>query len=144
MWRNILRICLNNTEERTIYFDADHYEIADFMNASDIVVTPSITTNTFKEEYGRVVPETMACGCLVIVTSSGTLKELINDDAWIFQEGEMDQLASLLEKAILIKERKEIGHKASLYAKENFGIKKQAYLMVKVFKLLFLGRNYES
>ena len=38
-------------KERTIFFDADHSEIAKYMNASDIIVMPTMTTNSFKEEY---------------------------------------------------------------------------------------------
>ena len=129
-------IKIRHIEERTIYFDTDHKQIADFMNASDVVVTPSITTNTFKEEYGRVVPEALACGCLVIVSSSGTLKEFINDDAWIFEEGKMEELVLLLERAILIKDRKKYLENASLFSREYFGINKQAYLMDKVFNSL--------
>jgi len=126
----------NEIEDRTIFFDADHNEISDYMNASDIVVAPSITTSFFKEEYGRVVPETMACGCLVIVSDSGTLKDLVNNDEWIFEEGKIDQLVLMLERAILIKDRSKYGEKASLFARKDFGIKKQAYLMDNVFKSL--------
>tara|TARA_B100000029_G_scaffold169051_1_gene165266 strand:- start:3154 stop:4314 length:1161 start_codon:yes stop_codon:yes gene_type:complete len=129
-------IMKNKIEDRTIFFDADHNEISDYMNASDIVVAPSITTPFFKEEYGRVVPESMACGCLVIVSNSGTLKELVNNDEWIFEEGKIDELVLMLERAILMKDRNKFGEEASLYARKDFGIKKQAYLMDNIFKSL--------
>ena len=129
-------ISTKKIEDRTIYFDADHNQISDYMNASDIVVAPSITTPFFKEEYGRVVPESMACGCLVIISNSGTLKELVNNDEWIFEEGKIDELVLMLEKAILMKDRMKYGEKASLYAREGFGIRKQADLMDKVFNSL--------
>ncbi len=38
--------------------------------------------------------------------------------------------------AILMKDRNKFGEEASLYARKDFGIKKQAYLMDNVFKSL--------
>ena len=64
------------------------------------------------------------------------LKEFINDDAWIFKEGKMEELVLLLERAILIKDRKKYLENASLFSREYFGINKQAHLMDKIFNSL--------
>ncbi|MBI4887709.1 MAG: glycosyltransferase [Acidobacteria bacterium] len=86
--------------DRVVYFDAAHRDIPDYMNAADIVVLPSITTPTFKEQYGRVLPEAMACGTIVVGSSSGALPELIGDAGFVFPEGDVAALTGLLRKLL--------------------------------------------
>jgi len=121
-------------KDRTIFFDADHFQIASYMNASDIVVLPSITTNHFKEEYGRIAPEAMGSGCLVVVSNSGTLPELVSEFGWIFQEGSISELENLLKKLIYEKNKKALKEKASEFAHKNLGLNKQALIMDRVFQ----------
>ena len=123
-------------KERTIFFDADHVQIANYMNASDIVVLPSITTSYFKEEYGRIAPEAMGAGCLVVVSSSGTLPELVSEVGWIFQEGSVNELASLLKKLIYEKNKKALGEKASSFAHKNLGLNRQALIMDRIYQVV--------
>ena len=85
---------------RVVYFDATHTEMPDYMNAADIVVLPSITTPKFKEQYGRVIPEAMACGKIVVGSRSGTIPELIADSGFLFPEGNIDSLAELLRRLL--------------------------------------------
>ena len=130
-------------KKRTIFFDADHTQIASYMNASDIIVVPSITTDSFKEEYGRIAPEAMGAGCLVVVSDSGTLPELVSDSGWVFQEGNIDELAGLLKKLILQKNKKSLGESASKFAHENLGLNKQALIMNEIFKNLVTKKQYK-
>ena len=123
-------------KERTKFFDADHFQIANYMNASDIIVLPSITTNHFKEEYGRIAPEAMGAGRLVVVSNSGTLPELVSEFGWIFQEGSVSELANLLKKLIYEKNGKAVGEKASKYAHKNLGLNRQALIMDRIFQVV--------
>lgn len=86
--------------ERVVFFDAKHEDMPDYMNAADIVVLPSVTTPKWKEQYGRVIPEAMACGKVVIGSSSGTIPELIGDAGFIFPEGKVEDLANTLRGAL--------------------------------------------
>lgn len=81
---------------RVVYFDAPHNKIPDYMNAADIVVLPSISTPKFKEQYGRVIPEAMACGKIVVASQSGALPELIGETGFVFPEGDVSKLAEVL------------------------------------------------
>jgi glycosyltransferase involved in cell wall biosynthesis len=74
-----------NLRERVIYFEADHFEIANYMRAADIAVAPSMTTPVFKEQYGRAVQEAMACGCVTLVSDSGHLKDLVGEQSLVFK-----------------------------------------------------------
>jgi glycosyltransferase involved in cell wall biosynthesis len=83
---------------RVIYFEADHFEIANYMRAADILVAPSLTTPSFKEQYGRAVQEGMASGCVCIVSDSGHLKDLVGTDELVFKEGNSQQLRKMIVK----------------------------------------------
>jgi glycosyltransferase involved in cell wall biosynthesis len=122
-------------EERVIFFEADHREIADYMNAADIVAVPSITTPSFKEQYGRVAPEAMACGCLVIASNSGTLPELVKGAGWVFGEGNVSELAVLLKEALEIKNLPSLGVISSEYSRKYLGVNAQAKKMMNVFNI---------
>lgn len=104
--------------DRVVTFDATHGDMPDYMNAADIVVLPSITTPTFKEQYGRVVPEAMACGKIVVGSSSGAIPELIGDGGFVFPEGDMHALAGRLRSLLATPEnelqivRKRAEHRA--------------------------------
>lgn len=89
---------------RVIYFHATHSEIPDYMNAADIVVLPSIETPKFKEQYGRVVPEAMACGKIVVGSQSGAIPELIGEAGFIFPEGDVVRLAEILRNLLTASE----------------------------------------
>jgi glycosyltransferase involved in cell wall biosynthesis len=123
-------------KDRIILFEADHNEISNYMNASDVVVVPSITTSNFKEQYGRVAPESMACGCLVIASNSGTLPELVAESGWLFEEGNVNELSSLLIKAINLNGKDSIRCNASKYVHKNLSIEAQTKAMMGVLKRL--------
>jgi glycosyltransferase involved in cell wall biosynthesis len=111
-------IAKQGLKERVIYFEADHFEIANYMRAADIMVAPSITTTVFKEQYGRAVQEAMACGCVTLVSNSGHLKDLVGNSELVFQEGNIEMLKDRIEN--LLKDRNkrmELG--ASLSARAS-------------------------
>ena len=119
-------------KDRIVSFEADHKEIANYMNASDVVIVPSITTPNFKEQYGRVAPESMACGCLVIASKSGTLPELVQDAGWLFEEGNIGELERLLIKAIKLNDRTVIRYNSANHAHQYLGVEAQNKSMLDV------------
>lgn len=82
--------------DRVVYFDATHSEMPDYMNAADIVVLPSVSTPKWKEQYGRVIPEAMACGKIVVGSQTGAIPEIIGDSGFLFPEGDIEALADIL------------------------------------------------
>jgi glycosyltransferase involved in cell wall biosynthesis len=88
-------------KSKTIFFEADHEEIAQYMNAADITVLPSIPTKKWVEQYGRVVPEAMACGNRLIISNVGAQTDFF-ESAYEFQCSPRNgkELIALLAKAI--------------------------------------------
>lgn len=128
-------------ESRVVRFDASHREMPAYINAADIVVVPSISTGSWKEQYGRVVPEAMACGRLVMVSDCGSLPELVDDSGIIFPQENVEVLAQHLRDSLSgpgIQKKYEL--LAQERAKKNFSIDRQKKLMHEIF-LSYLSKK---
>lgn len=119
---------------RVVYFDAKHDEMPDYMNAADIVVLPSLSTPKWKEQYGRVLPEAMACGKVVVGSDSGAIPELVSAYGHIFSEGNVNALAATLRDLLTRFDLKKEGETASAYAHEQLSIKRQAEIWAGLLK----------
>lgn len=128
-------------KKRIKYIHANHQEVPNFMNAADVVILPSISTSKWKEQYGRVVPEAMACGKIVIGANSGALPELIEDAGIIFPEGDVKCLKNLLEEILKKNTAYEfLKYKAIERAHSFLSIKAQVDIMHECF-LRLLNSN---
>ncbi|MGO9013488.1 MAG: glycosyltransferase [Dissulfurispiraceae bacterium] len=83
-----------------------------YMNCFDCLVLPSRTRPNWKEQFGRVLIEAMACEIPVIGSSSGEIPNVIADAGMVFQEGDIDDLAKRIELLLDDKElRASLGKK---------------------------------
>lgn len=75
-----------------------HSEAPAYMACLDIFALPSRTTPSWKEQFGRVIIEAMACGIPVVGSDSGQIPYLIRDTGGglVFPEGDANALADTL------------------------------------------------
>ncbi len=73
-------------------------EMPELYGKTDALVLPSRTTPVWKEQFGRVLIEAMACRVPVIGSDSGAIPEVIGGQGLIFKEGNGEELASCLER----------------------------------------------
>lgn len=121
---------------RVVFVNPTHREIAGYMNAVDLVVIPSISTPKWIEQYGRVAPESMACGKTVIASDTGALSMLLNGHGIIFEEGNVDGLSSILEKFLKpgsVIQEDFVPERISQYAHEYLSIYAQHRIMLQQF-----------
>ncbi|MBI5561787.1 MAG: glycosyltransferase [Deltaproteobacteria bacterium] len=101
----------------------------------DILVLPSLTTPQWKEQFGRVLIEAMACGVTVVGSSSGEIPNVIGDAGVIFKEGDANGLAAALRKLVNDKPLRDsyaaAGRKRVL---EKFTWRRVANELVKVYE----------
>lgn len=71
-----------------------------YLSALDVLVLPSLTRPNWKEQFGRILPESMACGVPVIGSSSGEIPQVIGEAGIIFPEGDAEALAAALQKLL--------------------------------------------
>lgn len=128
----------SNILDRVKFVNPLHIDISKYMNAVDCVVIPSISTPKWVEQYGRVASESLACGKLVVVSNSGSLPMVLNNNGIVFNENDEIDLRSKL-KDILIQPDffiNEINsNKATIYAQSYLSIDNQ-FIMMKnlIFK----------
>ena len=68
----------------------------EFYRTLDVLVLPSRTTPRWKEQFGRVLVEAMACEVAVIGSDSGEIPHVIGDAGLIFPEENISALAAHL------------------------------------------------
>ncbi len=68
------------------------------LNRLDVLVLPSLTRRNWKEQFGRVLIEAMACEVPVVGSSSGEIPHLIGDAGLVFPEGDFMALRGLLTR----------------------------------------------
>jgi glycosyltransferase involved in cell wall biosynthesis len=78
--------------------DVAHEEMASAYASLDVLVLPSRTTPTWKEQFGRVIVEALWCGVPVVGSDSGEIPWLIGltGGGMVFPEGDVGALAERL------------------------------------------------
>ena len=75
-------------------------EVPKWMNCFDVLAVPSLTRVGWKEQYGRVIAEAMACGVPVVGSDSGAIPEVLDSCGLVVPEGNVEKLAEALHSAI--------------------------------------------
>lgn len=76
-------------------------EMPAYYRAMHVCVLPSLTMPNWKEQFGRVLIEAMACGVPVVGSESGEIPEIVGSDdedpgGRTFPEGDVEALAEIL------------------------------------------------
>ncbi|GAB4242090.1 MAG: glycosyltransferase family 4 protein [Stanieria sp.] len=96
-------------EDRLIIIESvPHDCVPDYINLMNVLVLPSETTYQFKtltaagwkEQFGHVLIEAMACRVPVIGSNSGEIPHVIGEAGLIFPEGDATALANSLKQLI--------------------------------------------
>ncbi|MEL7333113.1 MAG: hormogonium polysaccharide biosynthesis glycosyltransferase HpsO [Cyanobacteria bacterium J06560_2] len=99
--------------ERIIWIESvPHADVPRYINLMDTLILPSETTYQFKtlsavgwkEQFGHVIIEAMACRVPVIGSDSGEIPHVIKEDGLVFPEGDA---AALAERIALLIEKPE-------------------------------------
>lgn len=76
-------------------------ETLSMMGSLDVVLVPSLTTRTWKEQFGRVPVQAMAYGTAVIASDSGSLREVVDDAGVLVPEGDQAALSAALTRLLV-------------------------------------------
>jgi glycosyltransferase involved in cell wall biosynthesis len=96
-------------------------EVPDRLRRFTVYVQPSLTRRNWKEQFGRALMESMACGVPVIGSSSGAIPNVVGDGGLVVDEGDplqlRDALARVLDDCAL---RSELGRRGRARVLECF------------------------
>ena len=73
-------------------------QIVDYYHTLDVLVLPSRSRPNWKEQFGRVLVDAMACGVPVIGSTCGEIPNVIGDAGLIFPEGDVAALRAQLQR----------------------------------------------
>ncbi len=74
-----------------------HPRMPRYLNAMDLLALPSHTTPRWREQFGRVLVEAMACGVAVVGSDSGEIPHVIRDAGVVVPEGDVDGWARAID-----------------------------------------------
>jgi glycosyltransferase involved in cell wall biosynthesis len=117
-------------------------QIPALMRALDVLVLPSRTTTTWKEQFGLVLAEAMLSGVTTVGSDSGAIPDVIGDAGIVFPEGDVEALTACLQRLIdnpvLRRELAERGRRRAL---ENYSVTALARQSFEFFSELLAGRR---
>jgi L-malate glycosyltransferase len=98
-----------------------------YLSAFDCLVIPSETKSNWKEQFGRVIIESMACGTPVIGSNSGEIPNILTatKGGLIFEEKNFSSLAEQIKKMMLFDDlrldlsRSGLSSVLSMYTNKN-------------------------
>lgn len=101
------------------FFDpVPHEKIATLLKSIGILVLPSYDTPSWKEQFGHVLIEAMACKIPVIGSTGGEIPNVVQNAGLVFDQTNVTQLKNCLEKLMSRdEERKVVGEQG--YHKVN-------------------------
>jgi glycosyltransferase involved in cell wall biosynthesis len=73
-------------------------QTVDYYRSLDVLVLPSRSRSNWKEQFGRVLVDAMACGVPVVGSTCGEIPNVIGDTGLIFPEGDAAALRAQLQR----------------------------------------------
>ena len=89
-----------------------HDAVRDHLRAMDLLVLPSRDTPSWREQFGHILIEAMACEVPVIGSTAGAIPEVLGDAGLLFPQGDCEELCERLATLIASSsERRALGHR---------------------------------
>jgi len=110
-------------------------QTVDYYRSLDVLVLPSRSRSNWKEQFGRVLVDAMACGVPVIGSTCGEIPNVIGDAGLIFPEGDAaalcDHLRTLQHDAAL---RRDLAQRGRQRVLDRFTQEQIARQTVEVYQ----------
>ena len=98
-----------------------HDEVPAYLNAMDVLCAPSETTSQWREQFGRMLIEAMACGVPVIASRSGEIPHVLSDAGVLIEERDIAGLTQAIDSLLGDPgTRRELASKGLTRARERF------------------------
>jgi glycosyltransferase involved in cell wall biosynthesis len=75
-----------------------HHEVPRYLHQMSVLVLPSVTTPAWKEQFGHVLIEAMACGTPVVALRRGSVPEIVVEGVTGFIRDRPDELPEAVSR----------------------------------------------
>jgi glycosyltransferase involved in cell wall biosynthesis len=114
-----------------------HDEVPQEMGQFDVLVLPSRTVETWKEQFGHVLIEAMAMGIPVVGSTCGEIPNVVGRSDLVFTEGNAEELAAILDRLISDAEWcKNMGHYSLDRVHQYYSHEKIAERLIRLWRSL--------
>jgi len=101
--------------------DASHDDVPEYLSAMDVLCAPSRTTPRWKEQFGRMLIEAMACGIPVLASDSGEIPHVVQDAGVLIDEGDIARWTDAIDRVVAdSKARCDLGSRGLARARSEF------------------------
>jgi glycosyltransferase involved in cell wall biosynthesis len=115
-------------------------EVPALLRQFDVVVLPSLTTSWWKEQFGRVLIEAMACQVPVVGSDSGEIPHVIGDGGLVVREADRADLRDALARLMADPDLgRDLGQRGRARIMERFTQASVAARTVDVYRAV-MGR----
>ena len=119
-----------------------HEEAPKEISKFGVLVLPSRTIATWKEQFGHVIIEAMAMGILVVGSSCGEIPHAIANPDLIFPEEDATALAAVLKRAICDRNwRQKMGSYGIERVQKNYSHEQIARRSIDLWQKIILNLN---
>ncbi len=114
--------------------NVDYLDIHKIYQSADIFFLPSITTDSWEEQYGMAAIEAMATSLPLVVTNSGSLSEVVGEVGLIVPEKNVDKMVKTITDLLSSPEKMRKFSQLSLaHAINHFDSKKIAQSLAELY-----------
>jgi glycosyltransferase involved in cell wall biosynthesis len=118
--------------------------LPNYFSGLDVLVLPSRTRSNWKEQFGRVLIEAMACDVITVGARTGAIPEVIGEAGLTFAEGNVLELQTHLQQLLDdVALRQALRHKGRQRVVENYTQAAVAQKTVQVYRTV-LGQGQPS
>jgi glycosyltransferase involved in cell wall biosynthesis len=124
-----------------------HEETPRHLSAMDVLILPSETQPNWKEQFGRVIPEALACGTAVVGSDSGEIPRLIRESGGglVFPERDVVALAAAIAQLISSPGlREKMASRGRDWVTSNLSLPKIAGRMAEVIERAVAQRKHDA
>jgi glycosyltransferase involved in cell wall biosynthesis len=117
-------------------------KVPQYLSCFDCLTLPSLTRSNWKEQFGRVLIEAMACEVPVIGSDSAEIPNVIGDAGLIVKEGDVSDLYEKINMILSNPQLKDdLRQRGLARVRNNFTQKHVALETVQVYRQVLEGRS---